>query len=75
MCCHLCYTDPMKRDSTLNLRLPVAVKEALAEAAEKDLRTSSGMAVHILAEWLTARGYLARPEATPAKPARRKGAR
>jgi hypothetical protein len=65
----------MKRDSTLNLRLPAAVKEALARAAEKDLRTSSGMAVHILAEWLTARGYLTSTDAKPAKPARRKGGR
>lgn len=71
----MCYTDPMKRDSTLNLRLPAAVKEALARAAEEDLRTSSGMAVHILAEWLTARGHLARTDATTSKPARRKGGR
>jgi hypothetical protein len=63
----------MKRDSTLNLRLPATVKEALARAAARDLRSSSGMAVHILAEWLTARGYLTSTDATPAKPARRQG--
>ena len=65
----------MKRDSTLNLRLPATVKEALAQAAAKDLRSSSGMAVHILAEWLTAQGYLTSADATPAKAARRKGGR
>lgn len=65
----------MKRDSTLNLRLPAAVKEALAQAAARDLRSSSGMAVHILAEWLTAKGYLASAGAAPTKPARRKGGR
>jgi hypothetical protein len=63
----------MKRDSTLNLRLPAPVKEALARAAAKDLRSSSGMAVHILAEWLTGRGYLANEAAAPVKRARRKG--
>jgi len=71
----LCYTDPMKRDSTLNLRLPVTVKEALARAAAQDLRSSSGMAVHILAEWLTAQGYLTSTEPGPAKPTRQKGKR
>lgn len=65
----------MKRDSTLNLRLPATVKEALARAAAQDLRSSSGMAVHILAEWLTARGYLTSTDATPAKSSRRKGKR
>lgn len=64
----------MKRDSTLNLRLPSPVKEALTRAAEQDLRTSSGMAVHILAEWLTRRGYLT-TDGAPAEPARRKGKR
>jgi hypothetical protein len=63
----------MKRDSTLNLRLPAAVKEALAKAAEQDLRSSSGMAVHILAEWLTGRGYLTSEDTAPVRPARRKG--
>jgi hypothetical protein len=65
----------MKRDSTLNLRLPAPVKEALAQAAAKDLRSSSGMAVHILAEWLTGRGYLMNPDAAPTKAARKKGGR
>jgi hypothetical protein len=65
----------MKRDSTLNLRLPAPVKEALARAAAEDLRSSSGMAVHILAEWLTGRGYLTSVDAGPAKPTRRKGGR
>jgi hypothetical protein len=63
----------MKRDSTLNLRLPAAVKEALARAAARDMRSSSGMAVHILAEWLTAQGYLTNADAAPAKPSKRKG--
>ncbi|WP_204492421.1 hypothetical protein [Archangium primigenium] len=59
----------------MNLRLPVTVKEALARAATKDLRSSSGMAVHILAEWLTARGYLTTTEPASAKPTRQKGKR
>jgi hypothetical protein len=63
----------MKRDSTLNLRLPAPVKEALARAAAEDLRSSSGMAVHILAEWLTGRGYLTSEGTTPTKSVRRKG--
>jgi hypothetical protein len=65
----------MKRDSTLNLRLPATVKEALARAAAKDLRSSSGMAVRILAEWLAAQGYLTSAEAAPTKAARKKGGR
>ena len=59
----------------MNLRLPAAVKEALAQAAARDLRSSSGMAVHILAEWLTAQGYLTNPDAAPTKATRRKGGR
>ena len=59
----------------MNLRLPAAVKEALAQAAAKDLRSSSGMAVHILAEWLTAQGYLTNAAPAPAKSAGRKGGR
>ena len=65
----------MKRDSTLNLRLPVTVKKALARAAAQDLRSSSGLAVHILAEWLTARGHLTSIEPASAKPTRKKGKR
>ena len=59
----------------MNLRLPAPVKEALARAAAKDLRSSSGMAVHILAEWLTAQGYLTNADAAPTKPTRKKGGR
>lgn len=59
----------------MNLRLPAAVKEALARAAARDLRSSSGMAVRILAEWLTAQGYLTSADAAPTKAARRKGGR
>lgn len=59
----------------MNLRLPVTVKEALAQAAAQDLRSSSGMAVHILAEWLTARGYLTATGPAPTKPTRKTGKR
>lgn len=59
----------------MNLRLPASLKEALARAAAKDLRSSSGMAVHILAEWLTARGYLVSADTAPTKAARKKGGR
>ena len=54
----MCYMFGMKRDATLNLRVPVDLKEALARAAEADLRTVSGMAVLLIAEGLDWRGWV-----------------
>ena len=57
----------MQRDAVLNVRLPLGLKRALAKAAQNDFdRSSSGMVVRILREWLVANEYLA------AEPARSK---
>ena len=63
--------DDMRRDATLNLRVPQELKDALIHAASEDLgRTTSGMAAFILGEWLRAKGYLRLP-AAPAGKSRR----
>jgi hypothetical protein len=46
------------RDAQLCLRLPSAVKSALAAAASKDQRTVTSMVERIVAEWLRRRGWL-----------------
>jgi hypothetical protein len=48
----------MKRDAVLNLRVPAELKAALEVAAEEDLRTVSGLAVVLLMQALTGRGYV-----------------
>ncbi len=48
----------MERDAVLNIRLPKAVKAALAKVAKREMRTVSSMAGFALAEWLTERGQL-----------------
>ena len=51
----------------MNVRLPLEMKRALVKAAQDDFgRSSSGMVVRILREWLVANEYLA------AEPARSK---
>jgi hypothetical protein len=58
--CILCYKLSVKSDAVLNLRVPASVKEALAKAAEANLRTLSSMSVWAMAEWLSEHGYLDR---------------
>ncbi len=53
-----CITTPnMQRDAMLVMRLPQAVKAALTNAAEKNLRTVSSMGLWAIAEWLKDNGY------------------
>lgn len=56
----------VKSDAVLNLRIPAAVKAALATAADSNMRTLSSMATWALAEWLTEHGFLDR-DALPQK--------
>jgi len=49
----------MKRDDVLNIRVPSDLKKAIHRAAEDDHgRSSSGMVVRILREWLVEKGYV-----------------
>lgn len=59
-----------KRDAMLVLRIPVAVKEALARAAAADERSMSQVAAVAIREWLASHGHLARP-----RRAQKRGAR
>ena len=53
----------------LNVRVPSEIKEALKRAADDDFgRSTSGMVVKILTEWLSDRGYL---EAEPGQTLKR----
>ena len=61
------YNCAMERDATLILRLPSAVKDALAQAAKDDLRSMSGMAMRVLSDWLTSNGYLPKQPGPPAR--------
>ena len=47
----------MERDDLLTFRIPAELKLALKEAAAKDERSMSMMAVRILREWLTEKGF------------------
>jgi hypothetical protein len=62
----MCYKLSVKSDAVLNLRLPASVKEALAKAADANMRTLSSMAAWAMAEWLTEHGFLDR-DAAPQK--------
>lgn len=63
----------MKSDAVLNVRVPAAMKEALARAADANLRTTSSMVTWALAEWLSEHGYLDRQELSAARPGRKRG--
>lgn len=53
----------------MNMRVPVAIKEALSRAGEDDFgRSASGMATRIFREWLTAHGYLSEEAVEPELP-------
>jgi hypothetical protein len=54
----------MERDAVLNLRLSRATKDALDRAAAHHMRSKSGMAAWVLAQWLAAEGFMPAP-ATP----------
>jgi hypothetical protein len=51
------YKAIMDKDDVLNFRLPSDLKAALRKAAENDERSMSLMAVRILRDWLTEKGY------------------
>ena len=57
-------TSDMERDATLAFRLPLATRKALQVAADSERRTLSNMALLILEEALTARGFLNSSKAT-----------
>ena len=48
----------MEKDAKLGIRLPSAVKLALIAAADNDRRSMNSMVEKIMADWLTANGYL-----------------
>jgi hypothetical protein len=58
--------EPMGRDTTLNIRLPADVKEAVKRAAHADFgRSTSAMVVRILREWLSGKGFLESAQELP----------
>jgi hypothetical protein len=61
----------MNKDDVLNFRVPADIKAALRKAAEQDDRSMSTMAVRILREWLTEKGFY-RPEPLATPPKRRR---
>ncbi len=63
--CTLCYKLSVKSDAVLNLRIPGSIKDALAKAADANLRSLSSMATWAMAEWLSEHGYLDRDVVTP----------
>ncbi len=69
----MCYNYDMKVDAVLNMRIPAKVKDALARAAEDNLRTMSSMATWAMAEWLSEHGYLDRQELAPDRASRKRG--
>jgi len=48
----------VRRDATLNLRVPREIKDALHRAAKEDERSASSMAVRLLRQGLVASGHL-----------------
>jgi hypothetical protein len=62
----------MKADAVLNLRVPATMKDALARAADDNLRTMSSMATWAMAEWLSEHGYLDRQELSAARSTRKR---
>ncbi len=63
--CTLCYKLSVKSDAVLNLRIPASIKDALAKAADANLRSLSSMAAWAMAEWLSEHGYLDRDVVAP----------
>jgi hypothetical protein len=61
----------MTLDTTLVVRFPSEVKEALQRAAEADSRSMSSMCLIIIREGLQARGYLPMPKKPVRSPRRR----
>jgi predicted transcriptional regulator len=55
----------MDRDASMTFRLPAAIREALQRAADAERRSLSSMAVLILEDGLTARGFLKAPKPEP----------
>jgi predicted transcriptional regulator len=62
----------MKCDTVLNIRLPDDVKNALKAASERETRSMSGMALHLIREWLLANDYLPPPPPAPKATTRRR---
>lgn len=48
----------MSKDTYLGLRVPLAVKTALAKAAETDGRSVSSVVSRVLYAWLMEHGYI-----------------
>jgi len=71
----LCYKLTMRSDAVLNLRMPVLVKDALAQAADANLRSLSSMAVWAMAEWLADHGYLNREALAQDRPTSKRSRR
>jgi hypothetical protein len=61
----------MTLDTTLVVRFPSEVKDALQRAAEEDSRSMSSMCLIIIREGLQARGYLEKPKKPVRSPRRR----
>ena len=61
----------MTLDTTLVVRFPSEVKDALQRAAEDDHRSMSSMCLIIIREGLQERGYLEKPK-KPVRSRRRK---
>jgi hypothetical protein len=69
----MCYdVTRMKSDAVLNLRVPAALKDALTDAADKNLRTMSSMAVWALTQWLEVNGFLDERRLSDMRPKRRR---
>ncbi len=64
----------MRKDDVLFMRLPSEMKARLAEAAKREMRTTSSLAVWILSKWLENNGFPAPKESEKAS-APRKGKR
>ena len=56
------------KDAMLTVRLPAKVKEALAAAAQADMRSSGQMCVKLLVEGLKRQGYLQAGDGLEAAP-------
>jgi hypothetical protein len=48
--------QPPRRDAQISFKIPTATKDALTEAARKDKRSVSALAMVILEEWLEQHG-------------------
>jgi hypothetical protein len=59
----------MAKDAILIMRFPRDVKQALQDAANRENRSMSNLALVVLSDWLRERGYLV--EAKQVRPGRK----